>query len=150
MSFTGSAQTEDEPPPTGGYPRLVRVAHDTRIEQRRSFERILVHEIRADQAALVLRKRDVGREGRFHFRRALLKSLEQVTVPTEEIVEHISQLTRNGGRVQCQNAINDVICAGFVCGIEVARLGRRLEWTHNDPCRIGAQIQGLPVEECGA
>ena len=33
-------------------------------------------------------------------------------------------------------------------GVEVPRLGSRLEWAHHHPRRIGAQIESLPVQEC--
>jgi len=101
VPFTRSAQTEDEPPPTRGHPGLIRVTHDTWIEQSCCFEGILMHEVRANQAALVLRERRVSREGSFHLSRARLESLEQVAVTTEEVFEHISQLSGDRRGIQC-------------------------------------------------
>jgi hypothetical protein len=78
VPLTGSAQAEDEPPPANGDPCLVGVIHDTGIEQSGRFEGILVQEIRADQAALVLRKSHVSRKGSFHLGRARFESLSKL------------------------------------------------------------------------
>lgn len=100
MPFTGGAQTEDEPPPARRHPRLIGVTHDTWIEQGRRFEGIFVQEVRADEAALVLCERSVGREGIFHLNRARLESLQQVAMATQEIFEHLSELAGDRRRIQ--------------------------------------------------
>jgi phosphoglycerate-specific signal transduction histidine kinase len=123
------------------------VTHDTWIEQSRRFEGIFVQEVRADEAALVLCESSVSREGIFHLSRARLESLQQVAMATQEIFEHLGQLTGDRRRIQRQNAFDNMVRACLVCRIQVARLSRRLEWTHNDPSRIGTQVECMPVEE---
>lgn len=64
-----------------------------------------------------------------------------------EIFEHVGQLAGHGFRIERKHAINDVIGACLVGRIEVARLGRRLERTHNHTRRIGTQIKSLTIQE---
>jgi hypothetical protein len=41
-----------------------------------------------------------------------------------------------------------MVRAGLVGGVEVARLGRRLERPHHHARGIGPQVERLPVQEC--
>ena len=66
-----------------------------------------------------------------------------------EILQHIGQLAGGGGGIQRQHAVDDMIGPGLVGGIEIARLGRRLEGPHDHPRRIGPQVKRMPVQESG-
>ena len=66
-----------------------------------------------------------------------------------EILEHVGQLAGRGLRIERQDPVDDMVGARLVGGVEVARLGRRLERAHDHARRIGAQIESLPVQERG-
>ena len=133
MSLAHGPQAQDEAHAAFGRARLVRMRDDAGIEQRRGLERILMQEIRADQAALLLAEARVIGKGFFHFDGARLEGVEQVPMAALEIVEHVGELQCHRRRVERQHAIDDVVGAGLVGGIEVARFGRRLEGTHDAP-----------------
>jgi hypothetical protein len=58
---------------------------------------------------------------------------------TLEICQHIVQLLDRGVLVHCQHARQDMVRAGLVGRVEVARLSRRPEWTDYHSGRIGMQ-----------
>ena len=149
MSFAHSAQAQDKAPPADGRTRLIGVADNTRIEQRGRLEGIFMQEIGTDQPALVLREGSVARESLLHFICARLEGLEQVAMTAEKVLEDVGQLRCNRRGIERQNPVDNMVRTRLVGWIEVARLGRGLEWAHNDPRRIGAQMQRLSVEECG-
>ncbi len=70
VAFTHSAQAQDEAPAADGRTRLIGMADNTRIEQRRRLEGILMQEIGAYQPALVLREGNVAGESLLHLIRA--------------------------------------------------------------------------------
>jgi hypothetical protein len=77
------------------------------------------------------------REDFFHFVCAGLERLQQVAMPTLKILQHLRQLIGGGFCTEPQNAINDMVGACLVSGIEIARFCRRLERAHNHPRGIG-------------
>jgi hypothetical protein len=54
-----------------------------------------------------------------------------------------------GGRIgsEGQDPVDDMVRPGFIGGIEVARLGRRLERPHDHSGWIWSQIEGLTIQE---
>jgi hypothetical protein len=50
-------------------------------------------------------------------------------------------------RSKRQDPVDDMVRPSLVGGVEVPRLGRRLERAHHHPRRIGAQIESLPVQK---
>ncbi len=70
-------------------------------------------------------------------------------MPALEVLQHIRQLARRGGRIELENALDDMIGARLVGGIEVARFCRRLERAHDDARWVGAQIERLPIQKSG-
>ena len=66
-----------------------------------------------------------------------------------EILQHIGKLAGGGIRIERKHPVDDMIGAGLVGRVEIARLGRRLERPHDDPRRIRPQIERLPVQESG-
>ncbi|BCH61272.1 hypothetical protein RvVAR0630_38960 [Agrobacterium vitis] len=54
MSFANRPQADDHPAASLRHAGLVGMRNDAWIEEGRGFERILVHEIRADQLSLLL------------------------------------------------------------------------------------------------
>ncbi|WP_370124110.1 hypothetical protein [Bradyrhizobium sp. USDA 329] len=66
---------------------------------------------------------------------------------TLEIVKDVRELGGNRFLVECENSLNDMIGAHLVGRVEIARLRRRLEWPHDDPRGVGAQMKRLPIQE---
>ena len=64
-----------------------------------------------------------------------------------KILQHFVQLL--GGRlgIEPEDAVDDMVRARLVRRIEIARLGRWLEGTHDHPRRIRPQIKSLSVQE---
>ena len=91
----------------------------------------------------------MGGKGVFHFVGARLECLQQVAMAAFEILEDIGQLAGRRLGIERQDPIDDMVRPRLVGGIEVPRLGRRLERAHDHPRRIGAQIESLPVQERG-
>ena len=89
MSLADRTQAENETSAARRYSRLIRMGHDTRIEQSSCFERIFVQKVRADEPALVLGERRVFGEGVFHLSRASLERLEQIAVASQKILQHL-------------------------------------------------------------
>src|SRR5216683_870349 len=65
----------------------------------------------------------------------------------KEIYEDLRELARSGVHIKRENPVNDMVGAGLVGWVEIARFRRRFEWAHDHPCGIGAQIERLPVQE---
>src|SRR6478736_5585047 len=105
MPFADRAQAENESPAARRHSRLIWIGNDTRVEQRRRLERILMQEIGADQPALVKRERGMCGQGLFHLICARLEGLEQTAVASEEILENVGQLTGDGLRIQREHTI---------------------------------------------
>ena len=70
-------------------------------------------------------------------------------MPALEILQHVGQLAVPPLRHRGQDAVDDMVGARLVGGVEIARFGRRFERAHDDARRIGAQIESLPVQKCG-
>ncbi len=147
MPFADRTETENEAQATFRRVRLVGMRHDAGIKQGRGFERILMEKIGADQLALGFGKGAVSSQCLFHYIGARLERLQQVAVPALEILQDIGQLAGNRFGIECENPVDDMICACLVGRVEIARLCRRLERAHNHPRRVRAQIERLPVQE---
>ena len=106
-----------------------------------------MQKIGSDQLTLRLGEDRMRRKGAFHFVGALLEGRQQVAVAALEILENIGQLVGCHRGIQRQDPLDDMVRAGLVGGIEVARFGRRLERAHDHPRRIGAQVESLPIQE---
>ena len=122
---------------------------DAGIEQCRGLERILVEKISAYQLTLDLGKNAVSRKGPFHFVGAGFERLQQVAMTAQEILQDVGELTGRGSGIECENPLDDMVGAGLVGRVEIARFGRRLERTHDHPRGIRTQIERLPVQEGG-
>jgi hypothetical protein len=92
MSLTNGPKAQDKSTAIVRCAGLVRVSDDTRIEQGRRLERVLMKKIGADQAALGLIQFGVRRERCFHLSRSRIEDVEQISVPPFEILEHFFQL----------------------------------------------------------
>ena len=86
-------------------------------------------------------------ESVLHFVRAGLESFQQVAMSPLEIVQDVRELSGNGFLIECENSLDDMICAHLVGGVEIARFSRRLEWPHDNSRGIGTQMKRLPVQE---
>lgn len=148
MPFPDCAKAQDEATTACRRTGLIRMGDDAWIEQCRGFEGILVQEVGSDQLALYLAEGGMSKKGVFHFVGTRLECRQQVAVATLEILEDIGQLVGSHLGIERQDTVDDMVRPCLVGGVEVARLGRWLERAHDHPCRIGTQIECLPVQEC--
>ena len=149
MSLADGTQAQNEAQAAGRNSRLIGMRHDAGIEQRRRLERILVHEIGADELALHFRKAAVRRERLLHFVGADLERFQQVAVTTLEVLQHVRQLAGGGFRIEIENALDDMIGARLVGRIEIAGLRCRLERAYDNARRVGAQMECAPIQKSG-
>ena len=89
------------------------------------------------------------RERLFHFVGARLERLQQVAMPALEILQHVRQLAGRGLRIERENPLDDMVGAGLVGRVEIARFGCRLERAHDHARGVGTQIERLPIQESG-
>ena len=80
-----------------------------------------------------------------HFVGTELKRLQQIAMPALEVLQHVRQLACRLLRIELENALDDMVGARLVGGVEIARFGRRLERAHDDARGVGAQIERLPI-----
>lgn len=106
-----------------------------------------MHEVGAHKPALLLGKGRMRQEDRAHLFCARLEDLKKITVTPAEVLQHVCQQDRDSCRVQRQNAIDDVVCARPIRGVEVARFGGRFKRAHHNAFRVGVQMKCLSVEE---
>ena len=147
MPLTDRAQAEDEPQSAFGRAGLIRVGNNAGIEQRRGFKGILVEKIGADQLALYQAESDMIRKSIFHLVGAGLELRQQVAVPSLKIFQDIRQLRGRVLDAKGQDTVNDMVGPGLVSGVQVAGFGGRLEGPHDNPGRIGTNIESLSVQE---
>ena len=62
-------------------------------------------------------------------------------MPPQEMFKDVSELAGDGVRIERKDAVDDMICTRLVGRVQIARFGRRLEWPHDHPGGIGAQIE---------
>ena len=123
--------------------------HDARVEQGRRFERVLVKEVRSDQAALRLVQYGMRLQRLFHLCGARLEDLQQIPVTAFEVFEHLGQLPRGSTGLKPKNPADDMVGPGFVRRVEISGFSRGFEGSDDDPGWIGAQMQDLAVQESG-
>ena len=149
MPLPDRAKTEDEATSAFRRAGLIRMRDDARIEQCGCFEGIFVQEVGSDQLTLHLGENHVRRKGDFHFVGTRLEARQQVAMAALEVLKDIGQVVGRHLGAKCQDPLDDMVRAGLVGGLEVARLGRRLERPHDHARGIGPQVERLPVQECG-
>jgi hypothetical protein len=88
-------------------------------------------------------------EGFLHFVRARLERPQQMAVPTLKILKNFGQLIVRRLGIEPKDALDDMVRPRFVGEIEVPWFGCRLVRAHDDPGRIGTQIESLTVQERG-
>ncbi len=108
-----------------------------------------MHKIGADQLALYLGKNGMRGEGVLHFAGASLERLQQASVSSLEIFKNVGQLVGCRLGVEPKNPVYDMVRPPLVRGVEISRFGRRFERPHDNPGRIGTQIESLTVQERG-
>ena len=108
-----------------------------------------MQEVGADQLALYFGKRTVRQQRLLHFVGPALKRLQQVAVPALEILQHVGQLAGRRLRIEIENALDNMVGAGLVGRVEIARFGRRLERTHDHARGIRPQIERPPIDKSG-
>ena len=94
--------------------------------------------IGADQAALRLIQFGMRLERLFHLRGARLEEIEQISVATFKIFEHIAELSRGRFGIKPKNPFDNMVGPDLVGWIEVAGFSRRFEGSDDDPGRIRA------------
>jgi hypothetical protein len=96
--------------------------------------------VRSDEPALRLIQFGVRFERFFHLRGTRLEEIEQISVTTVKIFEHVCQLLRSGFRIEPKHPIYDMIGPYLVGWIEVSGFSRGFEGSDDDPSWIRAQI----------
>src|SRR6266545_4150969 len=139
MTFANGAKAQDESTAIFRGAGLVGIADDARIEQGRCLERVLVEEIRADQAPLRLAQCGMLVERRLHLSGTCLENIEQIPMATFEVLEHVAQLLGGSFGIEPKYPVDNMIGPDLIGRVEVARLSRRLEGPDDDSGRIRAQ-----------
>ena len=85
----------------------------------------------------------------FHGVGARLESRQKAAMTTLKALQHLGQLLARGLRIERQDPIDDVIHPPPVGRVEVPRLGARLEVAQHHSGRVGTQIEGLAIQQCG-
>src|SRR6185437_11289948 len=147
MTFTDRAETQDEAALAGRHARLIWMGDNARIEQSGGFERILVHEVRANELTLRFGESDMAMERIFHFVSASLKGRQDVAVAALKINQNLGQLAASCLWIERQDSIHDVVRPRLVRRVLVARLGGRLELAQHYPRGVGAQGDRLTDHE---
>ena len=101
--------------------------------------------VRSDEPALRLIQFGVRFERFFHLRGTRLEEIEQISVATFKIFEHIAELSRGRFGIKPKNPFDNMVGPDLVGWIEVAWFSRRFEGSDDDPGRIRAQMQDLAV-----
>jgi hypothetical protein len=79
-------------------------------------------------------------EGLFHLRRASLEEIEQIPVTPFEIFQDLAELSRGCFAIKTKNPFDNMISPKLVGRIEIARFGRRLKGSDDDPGWVRAQV----------
>ena len=106
-----------------------------------------MEKISADQLALDFAEIHVRRKRVFHFVGARLEGRQKVAMAALKVLKDIGELVRRHLGVQRHDPLDDMVCPGLICRIEVARFDRRLERAHDHSRRIRAQMKSLTVQE---
>lgn len=82
---------------------------------------------------------DMRLERLFHLSSARLEDVDQISVTTFEIVEHLVQLLRSSFGIEPKNSADDMVGPSLIGRIEVSGFSRRFEGSDDDSGRIRAQ-----------
>jgi hypothetical protein len=74
----------------------------------------------------------------FQFRGPPIEDIEQISVTTFKILEHVCQLAHSSFGIEPKNPVDDIVDPGLVGWAEVPWLSRRFEGSDDDPGRIRA------------
>ena len=150
VPFADGAQAQDEAQPPSGAPDWSGCGTMLGLNKRRGLERIFVQKIGADQAGAgsCVKAAWPRSASSISSARASNVSSRLRWRPWKFSSTSASWLAAVLG-IERENPVDDMVGAGLVGRVEVARFGRRLERAHDDPGRIGPQIKGLPVQEGG-
>lgn len=140
MPFADGAKTQNESTAVLRRASLIGVPDNAWIEQGRRLERIFMKKIRSDQPALRLVQFSMWFKCSFHLRGSRLEEIEQISVTTFKIFEHICQLPRGGFRIEPKHSVDDMIGPDLVGWVEISGFSRGLEGADDDPSWIRAQI----------
>ena len=91
----------------------------------------------------------MGCKGLLHVIGARLERPEQVAMAALKILQHVRQLSGRRLGIERQNPVDDMVGTCLVSVIEIAGFDGRLERAYHHPRRVGAQMQGLPIQKHG-
>ena len=91
----------------------------------------------------------MSRQRLFHLVGAELEFLQQVAMAALKVLQHVGQQAGCDFRIECEDAFDDMVGAGLVGRVEIARFSRRLERAYDHARGVGAQIERLPMQEGG-
>ena len=147
MALADGTQAQNESTTARRRASLVGMPDNAGIEKGRGFERILVEKICTDQTSLRLVQFSMRREGIFHLCGTCIEDVEQISVATFKIFQHVVQLLRRHLGIELQDSVNDVVGARLICRVQVSRFDRRLERSDDDSGWIRAQVESLAIQE---
>ena len=114
MPLADGAKAQDESTAILRRAGLVRVSDDARIEQGRRLEGVLVQKICTDQSALRPIQFSMRFERLFHLVGARLEDIEQISVTTFKILQHLDQLLRGGFGIKPKNSADDMVGSDLI------------------------------------
>jgi hypothetical protein len=82
-----------------------------------------------------------------HFDGTRFEDLKQVSMSALKILKDVGELAGDRIGIKSQDPVDDMVRPGLVGRIEIARFGRWLERPHDHSGGVGAQIQGLTIQE---
>ena len=91
----------------------------------------------------------MSRQRLFHLVGAELEFLQQVAMPALKVLQDVGQQAGCDLRIERENTFDDMVGAGLVGRVEIARFGRRLERAYDHARGVGTQIERLPMQEGG-
>src|SRR5258708_39098733 len=114
MPLSDSAKAQDESAAILCRAGLVWVSDNARIEQSRRLEGVLVEKIRPDQSALRLIQFSMRFERLFHLIGARFEDIEQISVTTFKILQHVDQLFRGSFGIKPKNPADDTVGSNLI------------------------------------
>src|SRR3546814_9307841 len=100
-----------------------------------------------DEQTLRVREALVSCEGILACRGAPFEYCGEVAVPVVEVSQRFGNQRVGLVRGHCEDAVDAVIGAGLVDGMQVSGFARRPERPDDDARRVGPQVKRLPVAE---
>ncbi len=143
MAFANGAERQDEAHRAVGHTRLIRVGHDTGIEERGGLVSVFLAEIGSDQQCPVADDRRVIADYALYLCVTLGEDGLHLCMVAGKVAHEIVQLDRDCRIAQFHHPTGDPLGAGVVA-IRPRHIG-----PNDDARRIGPQNDQQAFDECG-